>query len=307
MKSKPYVISEDIDILLKEWCEKREFMLPKPEFFKKLRQGLKGELEKIFGKGNVEMITVEELRKGMQKLIKKTGLPAVSMDKVYIKTNPAIEVSRAVNKNFKDCGIVPRFGAPPLKTQIKQVREKFKEIVLVDDVIFSGEAISQIVLLLERAGVKVPVVVAGIAIEKGFKNLKEKTDVEILAVRYYKAVIDEICERDFYPGVPLCGRTLANSSIDIGVPYLLPFAIDPKGKSHLEEWASIPKEHQEEFSKFCLEQTIQLWEEIENLSQKPVRISDLERIPIGLWQQNFNPHFLEHLKKFLKSSFHQKR
>jgi hypothetical protein len=288
-KGKPYVISEDIHLLLSEWAKKRGFKLPSIKFFKQLREEMKEQLERIFGNGNVDMIPVSDLRQGMQRLIKETRLPAVSMDRVYIKTNPAIEVTRVVDDSLNDCGIAPRFGASPIEEQLLAIKRKYKEITLVDDVVFSGKVMSNIVQSLEAIGVKVPVVVAGITIGEGVRRLREKTKARILSVHYYEGVIDEICERDFYPGVPLSGRTLRGRT-NMGVPYLLPF-----GKP--AEWASIPKEWEIKFSKFCLRQTVKLWREIEEVSGKEVRNCDIERLPIGFRRNK--TRFIENLSTLL--------
>jgi hypothetical protein len=288
-KGKPYVISEDIHLLLSEWAKKRGFKLPSIKFFKQLREEMKEQLERIFGNGNVDMIPVSDLRQGMQRLIKETRLPAVSMDRVYIKTNPAIEVTRVVDDSLNDCGIAPRFGASPIEEQLLAIKRKYKEITLVDDVVFSGKVMSNIVQSLEAIGVKVPVVVAGITIGEGVRRLGEKTKARILSVHYYEGVIDEICERDFYPGVPLSGRTLRGRT-NMGVPYLLPF-----GKP--AEWASIPKEWEIKFSNFCLRQTVKLWREIEEVSGKEVRNCDIERLPIGFRRNK--TRFIENLSTLL--------
>jgi hypothetical protein len=288
-KGKPYVISEDIHLLLSEWAKKRGFKLPSIKFFKQLREEMKQQLERIFGNENVDMIPASDLRQGMQRLIKETGLPAVSMDRVYIRTNPAIEVTRVVDDSLNDCGIASRFGTPPIPQQLLTVKEKYTEIILVDDVIFSGKVISEILLFLKDIGVKVPVVVAGITIGEGVRRLREKTKARILSVCHYEEVIDEICERDFYPGVPLSGRTLRGRA-NIGVSYVLPF-----GKPF--EWASIPKEWEIKFSKFCLRQTVKLWREIEEVSGKEVRNCDIERLPIGFHRDR--TRFVDNLRHLL--------
>jgi len=297
---KPYVISEDTHILLAEWARKKRFIIPNQKFFRGLRNEMREYLEGIFGTDNVDMVSASELRRGMKRLIQKTRLPAISMDRVYIRTNPEIQVARLVNEDLEDCSFGPRFGMPPIERQLMSVKEKHKEIALVDDVIFSGKVISQILLALEKIGVEVPIVVAGITIGEGAKRLKEETNSVLLTIRYYKDVIDEICERDFYPGVPLSGRLvkrwereshfaicpaghseeyfnyhLVDTAKEMGAPYLYPF-----GKPH--EWASIPKDEEKNFSVFCLQETIKLWDEIERLSGKTVRCCDLERIPLGL-------------------------
>lgn len=287
---KPYVISEDIHILLSEWATTRGFTVPSDKFFKQLRQEMEEHLEKIFGVGNVDMVSARELRPGMRKLIRQTELPGVSMDRVYIRTNPEIQVSRMVDESLNDCGVGPRFGALPISEQLLAVKERFNKIILVDDVIFSGKVITEILLSLEAIGVKVPVVGAGIAIGEGYKRLKGKTNAKVLTVRYYEEVIDEICERDFYPGVPLSGRFIPDTDIETGASYLQPF-----GKPN--EWASIPEDKVQSFSLFCVQQTIRLWEEIERISGRTVGCSDLERIPIGLSQDN--PRFVDYLKSLL--------
>jgi len=267
---KPYVISEDIHILLSEWAKRRGFTIPPDKFFKQLRQKMQECLEKIFGVGNVDMVSARELRTGMRKFIRQTGLPAVSMDRVYIRTNPKIQVSRMIDESLTHWDIGPRFGALPISEQLLRVKERFDEIVLVDDVIFSGEVITEILRSLEAIGVKVPIVVAGIAIGKGARMLKAATNSMFLTTRYYKDIIDEICERDFYPGIPLSGRLVkrrvvetyystcaagdseeyfdyywVDTTKETGAPYLYPF-----GKPNI--WASIPKDKEKKFSIFCL-------------------------------------------------------
>jgi hypothetical protein len=270
---KPYVISEDIHILLSEWAKKRGFTIPPAKFFKQLRQEMQEYFEKIFGVGNVDMVSASELKNGMLSLIKRSGLPAISMDRVYIRTTPDIQVTRMVDKNLIDQGIGPRYGTLPIDKQLSMIRER--EIALVDDVLFSGKVMVKIIKALEKRGVKVPIVIAGIAVGEGVQRIQKQTDSQILSVRYYKEVIDEICERDFYPGVPLSGRSLLGKA-NIGYPYIYPF-----GK--VCAWASIPEKYAKEFSCFCLYQSIYLWSAIEAVSAKPVRCRDLERLPKEAW------------------------
>lgn len=289
-KEKRYVISEDIHILLAKWAKKKGFILPSKKFFEELRKEMKEYLEKIFGLGNVDMVSAAELRSGIRKLIRQMRFPAVSMDRVYIKTKPEIQVARVVDDTLNDCGIGPRFGKPPIREQLLNIKRKFKKIVLiVDDVLFSGKVMVEIIESLEKMGVKVPLVVVGIAVGEGEKRVKDRTKAKILSVRYYKEVIDEICERDFYPGTPLSGRLVIGSKIETGAPYLLPF-----GKPF--EWASIPKEKEREFSVFCLNRAIKLWEATEKASNnRIIRCCDLERVPLGISYSK--KRFVSELKK----------
>ena len=147
------------------------------------------------------------------------------------------------------------------------------EVALVDDVIFSGALLERIINLLSRINIQVPLICAGIGIGEGINRING-TKREIRCVRTYEEVIDEVCERDFYPGVPLSGRLLAGGE-NIGIPYLLPFG-------NPESWASIPSQQAANFSKFCLRQTISLFDEIERCSDKQVFCRNLGRKVIGL-------------------------
>ena len=147
------------------------------------------------------------------------------------------------------------------------------EVALVDDVIFSGTVLERIINLLSRINIQVPIICAGIGIGEGINRIKA-TKRQVRCVRTYEKVIDEVCERDFYPGVPLSGRLLAGGE-NIGIPYLLPFG-------NPESWASIPSQQAANFSKFCLRQTISLFDEIERGSDKQVFCRNLGRKVIGL-------------------------
>ena len=120
---------------------------------------------------------------------------------------------------------------------------------------------ARFVRLLKRMHIQVPCVCVGIGIAGGVRKL-QALGCAVRCVRFYEAVIDEVCERDFYPGIPLSGRLVAKSS-NVGMPYILPFG-RPK------EWATIPEEWHRELSRFCLTQTIRLFTEIERHSGKIV-------------------------------------
>ena len=165
------------------------------------------------------------------------------------------------------------FGSSNLLRQLYQLKVKgLKEVCLVDDVIFSGILTERVINLLSHMEISVPVVCAGIGIQEGIDRIIGDKR-EVICKKVYKEVIDEVCERDFYLGVPCSGRSLIGS-VNVGLPYILPF-----GKP--EEWASIPLEFQKAFSDFCVNQTIFLFEEIQKISNKKVCCSDIERKVIG--------------------------
>jgi len=257
-------------------------------FFNELRQEMRDYLENIFGQDNVDMVSAPELINGVTRLIKKTGTRLISIDKVYFPTHLSLEINRIVDSNLRDTGLGPRFGFAPIQFQVEKIAKNCPaEITLVDDVIFSGNGMSQIINLFSKHNIMTKSIVAGIIVGNGFEYLKQK-EIEIRCVRFYPEIIDEICERDFYPGVPMSGRLVAELNHETGAPYLLPFG-KPK------EWASIPAEKAKDFSIFCLNQSIKLWKEIEKVSNKYVLVSDLARRPFGITDKSIR--ITEALKK----------
>jgi hypothetical protein len=201
--------------------------------------------------------------------ILKTGLYPVSLDRVYYSSEIGLDLTRLVDKKRLSKGLGRRADSSPLLTQFRALRDMgLEEVVLVDDVIFSGDMMRRTVELLTKMGIRTPVVCVGIGIAEGINQLNGFGQ-EVYCVRKYEDVVDEICERDFYPGVPMCGRSLEGDE-NIGVPCVLPF-----GKP--TEWASIPVEWQESLSRFCIGQSIKLFEEIGRRSGREVTCQDLDR------------------------------
>lgn len=271
----PFVVSEDICCLLQSWSQSTGFTVPQNGFLTNLRLEMREILEKMFGENNVEFVSADELITGLNALAIKISDPIISLDRSYFIGQYHLEMNRAVDPALATWGEVARFNSKPIKAQIAEFRNLgLNQVVLLDDVIFSGEGLARLIGQFKQAGIEVVMVIAGIVIGQGQQTLSN-LGIPVRQVRYFAEVIDEICERDFYPGIPLCGRFVVGSKIETGAPYLLPF-----GKP--TEWASIPESDAESFSNFCLKQTIRLWQEVENLSGKIVRCRDLTRLPIGL-------------------------
>lgn len=274
LDQRPYVVSGDIKNLLQPWADKTGFRLPDENFFGKLRYDFGLFMKQIFP--GFEFITEEELTNGLISLVKKTEYKPISLDRVYYQSDLRIDIARQVDADGNDKGLGRRANAPFLLEQFRKLKNSgFKNVSLVDDVIFSGNLIARIGDALSKVGIKVEAIYAGIGIQEGINLLKNK-GYNVKCVRTYDNVIDEICERDFYPGVPLSGR-LINSENNVGAPYILPFGNPGK-------WASIPEKSHLSFSKFCLDQTVRLFEGIEKASDRIVICSDLERKIITLPQ-----------------------
>jgi len=283
---KAYVVSQDIKLLLKEWSLDKDLSLPDNYFFDELRKDFENYMKKIFS--NFQFITEDELTKGINHLIHSTNIPIVSLDRVYCKTILNLDVTRSVDKNGNEVCLENRPGALSIEKQIEQIKSlKIKEIALVDDVIYSGSLIEKIIKLIQNNNMWVRAIYAGIGIKDGVARIKTNGTKIIKCVKYFNSVLDEICERDFYPGVPLCGRFLSGSQ-NTGLPYLLPFG-------NPEKWASIPQNKINDFSKFCINQSIKLFEEIEKQSNRKIMCYELSRQVINCKDGRFIDQLRLHL------------
>ena len=268
MKTKSYVVSADIYLLLTKWAKEKNFILPGKEFFDKLRQELSVYMLQIFI--SFEFISEEEISKHIQGVTTESGLPVVTLDQVYCPSVYGINLTRKVDLKGEDKGLYSRFGSPSFLKQLNDLKMKgIRQICLVDDVIFSGVLIERLIKVLSGFGITVPRVCAGIGIVEGIDRISKKKKIKIDCAKIYDDVIDEVCERDFYLGIPYSGRSVVGDG-NISLPYFFPF-----GKPG--RWASIPPTFEIEFSKFCINQTVSLFEEIEKVSSKQVCCSDINR------------------------------
>jgi hypothetical protein len=266
--AKPYVVSADIQLLLARWAEKAGFVMPTGAFMFELREEFRAFMKDIFPE--FEFVPEAELVEGMNVLVAESGLMPVCLERVYLHGALHLDISRLVRHNGNDCGFGHRPHTPPLFQQFKKLKGLgLKEVVLVDDVVFSGVHVERVIRCLSRLDIRVPLVCAGVGIAEGVKRIGE-SKCEVRCVRAYDEVIDEVCERDFYPGVPLSGRLLVGGQ-NFGVPYVLPL-----GKPG--EWASIPSEWQKRFSEFCVSRAVRLFEEVEARSERMVSCAQLGRM-----------------------------
>jgi len=233
-----------------------------------------------------DFILEQDIFDHMKKITEMSNLSCVSLDHVYYGGDYSIELTRVVDQNGTDLGLRRRFGTPSLKKQLNLIKDSgVKEVCLVDDVIFSGSLVERVIQQLSYMGITVPLVCAGVGIQGGINRISSPQRL-ISCFRQYDDVIDEVCERDFYFGVPLSGRSFSCAE-DIGLPYLLPY-----GKP--DKWASIPVLLQKSFSEFCIQQTIKLFEAIEKSSNKIVCCSEIER---KVLDQPINGRYVDFLRK----------
>ena len=224
------------------------------------------------------------------------SIPIVSLDKVYLNSNEVIylDCTRLDGSN----SLVSRINSNDNNSvinQIKSISNKLnsmnqKEIILVDDVVFSGNVLNSIIQLFKLYNIKVIGIKGIISSEYAYKYFNNILPYGLVCSYLMSdKVIDQICERDFYFGIAQSGISINKDNTIYKAPYFLPFG-NPNKR------ASIPKEYEVEFSKRCIRRSINIWEKIQELSSKDIYIKDLPEV---INYTNSNDLVVKTLKKEL--------
>jgi hypothetical protein len=339
-----YLVTGDLRYLMWQWAAKTEFHLPEKNFFRRLRADLNAELQRIFtplGVG-IRYEPYGEVKSKVLALLEEhaNGTPVISLDRVYADNpdmffnttriteciDPARPFGLDWEKNWRSIGNGPRPESLFVNefysiddqiriiTLLDSIRfSEDKRVVVADDGIWSRQSLHSVEQRLAENGISVDKFVVGIKIEPGsdakpgdFKTL----NAPIINPDGYKflsnLIFDWVCERDFYVGAPLSGRTigyldpkfesLAAAGDDpypgipatgnLSAPYVLPLG-DP------QHWGSIPSKEAVRFSVFCLLQALALYKAIEEKTfivtgaKRQIQAKDLARVPV---RYNSNPH-----------------
>lgn len=280
---KPYVITEDLEILMQKWSKKSGFLCPGHDFFLDLQKRLVDYVKILFPK--IVLVRADKLSQRLKEKISQTkGTTVVSIDLIYNNTPYHLQSNRCADLDTMEIiGEAQRPGSISLYEQIKQL-PKDKPLTIVDDGCFSGVTLRRIYEFILNQGLAVHNIVVGILIDRPNNDLvRAYPEVPLQAVYEYDSVVDWLCERDFFIGAPLSGRTAGQKEGDktvpcypeIALPYCLPFGDPIKG-------ASIPTERAIEFSCFDIQLSQRLWEEVERVSDKKVLSQDIPRLPKGI-------------------------
>lgn len=226
-------------------------------------------------------------------------IPIVSLDKIYLNEDEE-------NVIFLDCtrlngssSLVSRNNSNDFSSvdiQVETISKKLKtmglnQIILVDDVVFSGSVLSSVIELFKNNGINVIGIRSAVATTNSFKKFNNELGLG-LKCKYLlgENVIDQICERDFYFGIPQSGISILEDGVIYKAPYFKPFG-------NPVERASIPVQYEDDFSKGCLKRSLWLWNEIEKLSGRNFYISDLPEV---ISNTNSDDKIVKVLKKGVK-------
>ena len=226
-------------------------------------------------------------------------IPIVSLDKIYLNEDEENVIFLDCTRLNRSSKLVSRNNSNDFSSvdeQVKKISEKLKvmglnQIILVDDVVFSGSVLSSVIELFKNNGISVIGIRSAVATTNSFKRFNNELGLG-LKCKYLlgEEVIDQICERDFYFGIPQSGISILEDGIIYKAPYFRPFG-------NPVERASIPKEYEDYFSKGCLKRSIWLWNEIERLSDKSFYISDLPEV---IFNTSSDEKIVKVLKKGVK-------
>ncbi len=279
---RPYVVTEDVEFLMQCWAREMNFRCPESAFFQALQSELFDHLRSIFP----EVVSIshgdmtEQLRQAIARA--ESGI-VVSIDRVYNQATHRLQSNRIADLNSTNViGEAPRPGHPSLQEQISLLPAG--PLTLVDDGCFSGVTLNKIHDLLVTDGHRVCSVIVGVLIDRSNNEfLAKHPDVKLIALQEFPEAIDWICERDFFIGVPLSGRTggyregnvVTACDPEVALPYCIPFGDPVSG-------ASIPADQAITFSKRVLQLSRRLWEEVGRVSDRPVLCRDIPRLPRGV-------------------------
>jgi hypothetical protein len=264
-----YVVSADIRLLLMRWATQRGFTLPSLSFFDGMRADFIADMRGIFP--GFVLLSEDELRQRIAGITGAIKVPTIRLDPIYCAGEYDLHLCRYTDKATGEVvGVTNRPGSSPLAEQIAQIAQKLGKgrVALADDVVFSGKLLRDVVIDLGDAGITVETLIVGIGIGEGVERL-QKLVPDIRCAFVFDSVVDQVCERDFYAGVPLSGRLMAGEE-NIGMPYMLPFG-DPV------KWASIPQASAAWLSRNCVRRSMELFIEIGRVSGRDVLVRDLPR------------------------------
>ena len=206
-----------------------------------------------------------------------SNIPIVSLDKIYFKgggINRFLDCTR-LDGSKKLVSRINPMDENSVEKQVKNISDEFKErgkneIILADDVVFSGNVLRSLAELFNNNGIKVLGIRASIATEKSYEYFNNELELGLkCGCILGENVIDQICERDFYFGIAQSGISTIDDEGKVSKsPYFLPFG-------NPVERASIPKEKEKSFSNGCLLRSMYLWKCIEDNSNRKIYIKDM--------------------------------
>jgi hypothetical protein len=306
---KIYIITQDLDHILNTWLHKKG-MRPLPQsVFDDLRERLSEDLRAVaFGNSDAGgAVSIRfQTRHRLNNLEKADNDSRfwIAMDDVYVpKSNFLVQVTRVYDKHGEHLlgrSHRPESEGDSLPIQIHRCRDAYDmfkkttgnlrpEVVLADDGTFTGDSVLEILeSLYEEAEIDVTHLCFAFQTTESLIKIRDKLRAQGRNISYSPSevisatgLVDWVCERDFFLGVPRSGRT-AGSMDDgkvvpsanpiIGYPYVCPWG-------PIREGANV-EVGQFELSARLTSHSIELWQAVERANGgRKLKVSELPRFP----------------------------
>lgn len=265
MKQKVYVFRDEGIEALKEIRQKtkttnQKYDLKYSALWNKYVKDLAKLIESSF-EGNAVKVLIHPLAELEEAKRKLAGNNLILSLDSYFSVNNKTEFSLGVSRIFKPSGkekigIGNRPGYKPLVDQLKKIssEHKGKQFVLIEDDIFSGGTLNEIIKLAEQYGIKIVKIIAGLQVAE-----KLQTTVPVFAVHKYSPydILELNDPRDFLCGTYEGGLVIEYPNGErVRAPYILPFV-------DVTQRASIPEAKNNEFSKKLIQINKDLYHNLE--------------------------------------------
>ena len=278
---------------------KHGLSIPSEEQIETVRKNFEKDVNRIFNE-EVTIFSEDEMEDLLYNSIDESEeFSIVSLDKIYFNKKRSNDFyldctrlegsSKLVARNNPD-------SSNGVEKQIKRISKKVKargknEIIIVDDVVFSGNVLRTLIEIFMENGVKVSGVRSAISTEESYNYFNRHLSKGLrCGCILGKDVIDQVCERDFYFGIAQSGISIKDDSGKImKSPYFKPFG-NPIQR------ASIPKEAEKFFSNGCIMRSMYIWKCIEENSKNKIFIKDL---PEEIVNTNNKERVIDTLRKGL--------
>ena len=199
----------------------------------------------------------------------------------------SIETNRIYSWTGRRLGAGPRPGFPPLIKQLEDLaaRAAGRRISIVEDGIFSGSTIRNLIDQMLDCRLVPHLVVAGFAFPQSWPVLELLADkgIKTITIHEFGRIRDWVPDHDFIPFIPGSGRVVgaaagalsplySRDGLSYSFPYVYPFTGDC---SSWADWTGVSESRARHFSANRLEDAVRLFEHLESMNQRRLIISDL--------------------------------
>lgn len=285
--SAPYVVTDDLEIVF-SYLQRQAIIPPDLDVVKSASEKIRRALNMVFSQ--VDVVEASRISSYLNSRVSLVSIPVISLtglmdDKL---ATAALHFSRSVRRVSNDLGVFSyqSIGVMPRTRKDLSYTEQFdlaanligcssNRIALVDDVVFSGGTILTIAREFSKRSISIEKVIASVVIESAIPKLAAE-GINVDADKVYTDVHDEVCMRDFIIGAPEGGRNVI--SLDgyyEAAPYINPFG-------EIGNWASIPQDRCEEFSRIATEASLDIWRDVERRNGRPILVGDLAKPIVNL-------------------------